>query len=98
MFHVEQMGLNKCLKLFLTNAKGVLSKKQTDLLKFETVLEYLKTSRYRYNQLYTLNQMVLICTEILKVNDFKTKASAKVEKQGGLIGVQADKISNKKAA
>ena len=98
---VEQMGLNKCLKLFLSHTKEVFTKKQLDLLKFETVLNHVKISRFRYNQLYTLNHMVLICSEILKANDFATKQAAKVEKQGGLLGFKADKItkiSNKKAA
>lgn len=87
---VEQMGLNKCLKLFLSRSKDVLTKKQTDLLKFDLVLEYIKESRFRFNQLYTLNHMVLICNDILKIHDFKTKASDRVAKQGGLIGAKAD--------
>ncbi len=98
---VEQMGLNKCLKAFLTNAKGVLSPKQLTLLTFDKVLDKIKVSRYRYNTLYTPYQIALICNDILKANDYKAKASAKVSRQGGLIGKKADKItkvSNKKAA
>jgi len=79
---VEMFGLNKALKMYLQNAKGELTPKQINLLKFNDIKEYINNSeKYKDLPLFTLNQITLICSAIIKANDEETKRQLRVERQ-----------------
>jgi hypothetical protein len=67
---VEMFGLNKALKTYLQHAKGELPQKHINLLKFNDIKEYINNSeKYKDLPLFTLNQITLICSAIIKANE-----------------------------
>lgn len=91
---VEMFGLNKALKTYIKNAKGILTPNQLKVLTFDNVLEYIKSSeKYKDLPLFSLHQITLISNAVIKEHDKATKLAARAEKQGAIVGKKADKIT-----
>jgi hypothetical protein len=83
---IQGMSLSKVHKAILGEAKGILTAKQIDNLCFKNVVTFVDSSqKYKGQQLFTANDVVLIMNAVLKQFDGKTKAEEKVRKQGGRI-------------
>jgi hypothetical protein len=91
---VEMFGLSKALKMYIKNAKGVLTPNQLKVLTFENVLEFVQNSpKYNGLPLFSLHQITLISNAVIKENDRATKLAARAEKQGAIVGKKADKVT-----
>jgi hypothetical protein len=83
---IQGMSLSKVHKAILDEAKGILTAKQIDNLCFKNVVTFIDSSqKYKGQQLFTANDVILIMNAVLKNFDGKTKAEEKVRKQGGKI-------------
>lgn len=88
---IEGCKLSKIAKTFLDaskleNGKSLLTDKQITLLNYSNIVTYIRNSeKYKNVNLFTLNDVKLICNAIIKANDKGTKLALKVAKQGGEI-------------
>ena len=83
---IQGMSLSKVHKAILNEAKGILTTKQIENLCFKNVVSFVDSStKYKGQQLFTANDVVLIMNSVLKSFDSKTKIEEKVRKQGGKI-------------
>ena len=78
---LELMGLNKGLKNFISTSKGILTPKQHECLKFKTVCEWIKTSKYKDLQYFSTNQIKLICNAVIKANHVETARQIRANNQ-----------------
>jgi hypothetical protein len=80
--HIANLGLNKALKDFLFEAKGTLNDSQIQLLTFNYVITYVKTTeKYADMRLFSLHTIQIICSAILKEHDKNTARAIKAAKQ-----------------
>jgi hypothetical protein len=83
---IQGMSLSKVHKAILSESKGILTAKQIDNLCFKNIVTFVDSSqKYKGQQLFTANDVVLIMNAVLKQFDGKTKVEEKVRKQGGKI-------------
>ena len=60
--------------------------KQREILSKKNIIEFVKNSdKYKNKGLFTVNDIKLICNQILKEKDSRIKIAMKVAKQGGQI-------------
>ncbi len=96
---LENMGLNKAIKTYLEvgTDKQILTENQVKVLTFENVKGFISESKYKDLQLFSLHQITLVCNEVIKKYDKATALAARAEKQGAIIGKDADKLTQNTA-
>lgn len=79
---IQARGLNKAIKFYLECANGILTAKQLEILTFAEICKFIKASeKYKTFELFSNNDIKLICNAILKAKDSNTARAAKVETQ-----------------
>ena len=78
---IVNMGLNKALKHYISCAKGILTDSQLKVLKFNTVITWIESSKYSDLKFFSINQIKLICNSVIKENHLETKRQARAMAQ-----------------
>lgn len=79
---IQLRGLNAAVKFYLQAANGILTPKQTELLTFGAIRKFINDSdKHKDKQLFSANDIKLICSAILKANDNNTARALKAAKQ-----------------
>ena len=79
---IQLKGLNAAIKFYLQASNGILTAKQSELLTFGAIRKFINDSeKYKAKQLFSANDIKLICSAILKANDENTARALKADKQ-----------------
>jgi hypothetical protein len=79
---IQLRGLNAAVKFYLQASNGILTPKQTELLTFGAIRKFINDSdKHKDKQLFSANDIKLICSAILKANDNNTARAVKAAKQ-----------------
>lgn len=91
LVHVELMGMNKMIRVYLKKGKE-LTEKQRECLTFKNVVNYIENSKYADLKLFTVYQMQCVCSAVIKEHHKATKLAERAAKQGAIIGKKADAL------
>lgn len=77
---VDSMSLSKLAENFLKSGVN-LTEKQAEVLTFKNIITFVKGSKYCDLKLFTPQQMVYICSGVIKLHDANTARTERAAKQ-----------------
>tara|TARA_R110000822_G_scaffold28198_5_gene83923 strand:- start:763 stop:1230 length:468 start_codon:yes stop_codon:yes gene_type:complete len=78
---IETFSFSKALKVYLTCAEGILTPSQIKCLKHDNVLKEMRLSKYKNLPMFSFYQIQLICNNVVKKLNGKTKADLQTLKE-----------------